>query len=97
MVVAQVDDGVVVVLLGPQPRCQLEVVTGVQRVETEAVLDNLGGDADGRPHLGQTVQDLYCTVLSCPVLYCAVYLYTISAVMFCSGTPGVTAITATVE
>ena len=63
MVVAEVDDGVVVVLLGPQPGRQLEVVTRVQRIEAEAVLDNLGGDADGRPHLGQAVHNLYCTVL----------------------------------
>ena len=56
--VTLVDDGVVVVLLRPEPGCQLEVVAWLQSVDAEVALDQLRSDGHGRAELRETVDQL---------------------------------------
>ena len=61
--VTLVDHRVVVILLGPQPGAQLEVVAGVQGVEAEVGLDEVRGDGDGGAEVGETEDQLLGDVL----------------------------------
>ena len=58
-----INDCVKVVFLSPKPACHLEVITWIQSVGSERVLDNLRRDADGGADLGQAVDQLGRDVL----------------------------------